>query len=61
MQTFNDSATQSIYQFDDDVVVTHDAGIYKFTAAHGEQLLVPDTLQPYTIPAPTSAQLLAEA
>ena len=61
MQTFKDSVTQKIWQFDDDVVVTDTAGVYSFTAAHGAVLNTPTTLQPYTIPAPTAAQLLQDA
>lgn len=61
MQTFIDTVTQKIWQYEDDVIVTDTAGVYSFTAAHGMPLPAPTTLQPYVIPAPTSAQLLAQA
>jgi hypothetical protein len=49
MQTFKDSLTNEIWQFEDDVTDIH---AFPNTLA---------TLQPYTIPAPTAAQLLAAA
>ena len=61
MQTFIDTKTQQVWQFEDDVVVLDTAGVYSFTAAHGVVLNVPVTLQPYVIPAPTPTQLLATA
>lgn len=61
MQTFIDTKTQKVWQFEEDVVVINTAGIYCFEAAHGMALSTPTTLQPYTIPAPTTAQLLAMA
>ncbi len=72
MQTFKDSANQQVYAFEDDVVVVHDNGVYTFfcnggTDAKGNPVRgapltnVPATLQPYTIPAPTAAELLAQA
>lgn len=62
MQTFMDSATNKIWQFEDDVIVTNVNGIHSFKTASGMELTnTPITLQPYTIPAPTAAQLLAQA
>lgn len=61
MQTFIDTATQKIYAFNDDVEVIQTAGGYSFRAAHGAALNVPTTLQPYTPPPPTAAQLLSAA
>ena len=62
MQTFIDTTTQKVYQFEDDVVVTDTNGVYSFTTATGVKLAsLPTTLQPYTIPAPTAAQLLVQA
>jgi hypothetical protein len=49
MQTFRDSLTNEIWQFEDDVT-----DIYAFPNT-------PATLQPYTIPEPTAEQLLAAA
>lgn len=60
MQTFKDSATGQIYEYEDDVIATNTAGVYTFKAAHGMALAAPTTLQPYMIPAPTSAQLLSQ-
>jgi len=61
MQTFIDTATQKIYAFNDDVNVIDVGGVYSFTTAAGMPLKLPATLQPYTAPAPTAAQLLADA
>ena len=61
MQTFIDTATNKVYQYEDNVVVTEASGIYTFTTPSGLVLTTPSTLQPYTIPAPTSAQLAATA
>ncbi len=61
MQTFIDTATQKVYQYEDDVVVTLKNGVYSFSTSFGTSLNTPSTLQPYTIPAPTPAQLLSEA
>jgi hypothetical protein len=62
MQTYIDTATQKIWSFDDDVVVSDTLGSgYTFIAPHGAVLAVPTTLQPYAVPAPTPAQLAAVA
>ena len=61
MQTFQDTATQKVYQFNDDVIATLNNGAYSFKSQSGMDLKVPATLQPYTIPAPTSAELLTAA
>lgn len=63
MQTFKDSVSGQIYQFEDDVVVTESAaGVYSFETAAGVVLsAIPTTLLPYIIPAPTAAELLAAA
>lgn len=61
MQTFQDTATLQVWAFEDDVIVEENNGVYSFTTAHGLVLNTPKTLQPYTPPAPTSAQLLAQA
>ena len=61
MQTFRDSATGKVWQFDDDVKALAMNGIYAFTTAAGVKLTTPSTLQPYTAAAPTAAQLLAQA
>ena len=60
MQTFIDTSTQKVYAFNDDVTVTDSGGIYSFATADGMLLKLPTTLQPYTVPAPTAAQLLAQ-
>jgi hypothetical protein len=61
MQTFIDTVTQKVWAFDDNVVVTDSAGVCTFTTVLGVVLAVPLTLQPYTVPAPTTAQLAAAA
>jgi hypothetical protein len=61
MQTFQDTATLKVWQFEDDVVAVETNGVYTFKTAQGTVLNTPTTLQPYTIPAPTAAQLLAQA
>jgi len=61
MQNFIDTATQKVYAFNDDVNVIDVGGVYSFTTAADVPLLLPTTLQPYTAPAPTAAQLLAQA
>jgi hypothetical protein len=62
MQTFQDTATLKVYQFNDDVLVTSANGVYSFaTAANVPLTSLPTTLVPYTIPTPTAAQLLANA
>ena len=57
MQTFIDTATQQVWAFDDDVDTS--GGVFK--TEHGTVLTVPATLQAYTVPVPTAAQLLAQA
>jgi len=51
MQTFKDTNTGNIYEFEDDVVATQDTnGVYSFTNARGAPLdKLPTTLEPYTI------------
>lgn len=62
MQTFIDTVTNKVYQFEPDVVATDISGVYSFTTASGIPLTsLPTTLQPYTIPAPTTAQLASQA
>jgi len=61
MQTFQDTATSQVWAFEDDVVVKENNGVYSFFAPNGDVLNTPATLHPYTPPAPTSAQLLAQA
>jgi hypothetical protein len=61
MQTFQDTATSQLWAFEDDVVVKEDNEVYSFITANGLMLNTPATLRPYTPPAPTAAQLLAQA
>ena len=62
MQTFKNTVDQTVWQFEADVVATSTNGVYAFTDAQGNALSnIPKTLQPYTIPAPTAAALLAQA
>jgi hypothetical protein len=62
MQDFQNTVNQSIWGFEDDVVVTNTNGVYSFTTALGVLLSnTPTTLVPYTIPVPTDAQLLSAA
>ena len=62
MQTFKDSVTDQVWAFEDDVKVTATSGVYSFTTPAGVALSsTPTTLQPYVIPAPTSAELLVSA
>ncbi len=62
MQTFKDSVTSQVWVFEDDVKATETSGVYSFTTAAGVALSsTPTTLQPYMIPAPTSAELLVFA
>lgn len=61
MQSFKDSATGELWEFDDDVEVTEKNGVYSFKTAWGKHLNVPTTLQPYTPPAPTAAKKLQSA
>lgn len=60
MQTFKDSSGE-IWQFEDDVEITNVNGVYSFVGPHSNPLKTPTTLQPYTIPAPTAAELAAIA
>jgi hypothetical protein len=60
MQNFIDTATQQVWSFEDDVTVKVESGTYVFTAAHGAQLATPATLQPYTAPVLTAAQIASE-
>lgn len=54
MQTFIDTVTNKVWQFEDDVIVTDTNGVYSFKTATGMPLSnTPTTLQPYTIPAPS--------
>lgn len=61
MQIFIDISTQKIWQFENDVKIIQIGDTYSFTDARGVALSVPATLQPYVIPTPTLAQLLADA
>lgn len=61
MQTFIDTATQQAWAFEDDVTAEQGANGYTFADARGTPLAVPPTLQPYTPPAPSVAELLAAA
>ncbi|MFM2472371.1 DUF4376 domain-containing protein [Burkholderia cenocepacia] len=61
MQNFIDAATGQVYAFEDDVAVDQVNGVYTFTTAHGVLLDAPDTLQPYTPPEQTQAELVAAA
>jgi len=61
MQDFIDTATQALYAFDDDVQVSNANGVYSFATAAGVPLKLPATLQPHTVPAPTSAQVATQA
>jgi hypothetical protein len=63
MQTFRDTATLKIWQFEDDVIVTETNGVYSFKAPNGMVLNTSSTLQPYTIPVvePTFAQIQTQA
>lgn len=62
MKTFQDALTLKVWQFEDDVVMTNVGGVYSFATPFGVTLVnTPSSLQPYTIPAPSSAQLLSQA
>lgn len=52
MQEFINTADNTQWAFNDDVVVTENAGVYTFTAPHGAVLNVPSTLVPGTLPSP---------
>lgn len=60
MQTFIDEATQQVYSFDDDIQAIEASGVYSFKAANGAPLNTPTSLQPYVVPAPTSAEIAAQ-
>lgn len=61
MKNFKDSATGEIYNFDDSVIEDNSSGNYVFKTPAGLTIPTPTTLQPYTPPAPTAAELLATA
>jgi hypothetical protein len=61
MQFFIDTVTSAVHAFEDSVVVREANGFYSFAAPNGDVLNTPTTLQPYTPPAPTSEELLAQA
>lgn len=62
MQTFKDTKTNKIYQFEDDVQVLNTSGVYTFSTVNNVELSnLPTTLEPYAIPAPTIAELLSKA
>lgn len=60
MQNFIDSATGKAWAFDDDVVVAENDGTYSFSDSRGNELQVPATLQPYTPPQLTAAEMAAQ-
>jgi len=59
MQNFINTADNSQWAFEPDVVATNTGGIYSFKTAAGAALNVPTTLVPYA--GPTAAQQLATA
>lgn len=61
MQNFIDTVTNQIWSFDDDVSAEEINGVYAFKTAAAVSLDVPSTLQPYTVPPPTEAELVAAA
>lgn len=61
MKTFINTSDQSVWSFEDDVKVDATGGLYTFKTVRDEPLAVPETLQPYDVPAPTDAELLATA
>lgn len=61
MQTFKNSVNGDIWEFDDDVIVNISAGVYSFQTPKKKPVNVPSTLKPYTVPSPTSYQLLVSA
>jgi len=61
MKSYIDTKTSQVYAFEDDVIVDETNGVYTFTAVHGTPLNVPDTLQPYEPPEPSSAELVDAA
>jgi hypothetical protein len=65
MQTFKDTDTGEIYQYEDDVIIDITNGVSTVSVyPSGKQvfmLTAPATLQPYTIPALTAAQVASAA
>lgn len=61
MKIYKDSKTGDVIYLEDDVVVSGVSGAYVFTAAHGDVLNLPATLEPFTPPVPTAAELTAKA
>ena len=61
MKIYKDSKTGDVIYLEDDVVVSGVSGARVFTAAHGDVLNLPPTLEPFTPPVPTAAQLAAAA
>lgn len=60
MQLFKDTVTGLVWAYEDDVIVIVTDGVYSFETANGVPLTsAPTTLQPYTVPAPTLAELKA--
>lgn len=60
MQMYQDTATQDVYAFEDDVVVTGTAPNLVFTTANGVVLTAPHTLVPYTAPVLSADQIAAQ-
>lgn len=59
MQTFKDTTTNQVYQFEDDVIVIVNAGVHLFETKDGTSLTkLPKTLVPYVIPAETTVEKL---
>jgi hypothetical protein len=62
MQFFIDTATNKVYAFENDVVITGSVGSFVFTAPNGQVLgPYPSTLEPFTPPTPTAEQNAAIA
>ncbi|MEQ1915229.1 MAG: hypothetical protein ABL856_00725 [Gallionella sp.] len=61
MKIYKDSKTGDVIYLEDDVVASGASGARVFTAAHGDVLNLPATLEPFTPPVPTAAQLAAAA
>jgi hypothetical protein len=60
MHTYQDTTTQDIWAFEDDVVVTGASPNIVFTSALGAILNAPKTLVPYTAPVLTADQIAAQ-